>query len=239
MTRLIITIDGLAGSGKSTLAAQLASRIGFIHFSSGILYRAAGYLANKHRIDVSDEDAVLAAVKPHNLELVVEERAHAGNQIARAVALKIDSKLSASELYTPAISEATSQVSKHPRLRELLLEPQRSACGEFPLVAEGRDMGTVVFPASPLKFFIEVPVAVRVQRRLAQLAERGVISRDNKELELSIRQEIIERDARDSERSVAPTAAAADAIVVDNSSPNLTQTLDFMYSLARERGLIQ
>lgn len=227
--RIVITIDGLAGSGKSTLAALLAKKLGFIHFNSGQLYRAVGYLATREGVALDDQDGIERLIMAHKVELKLSS--------AGEISVLIDSSEVGSELRTPAVSEATSVVSGLEVVRKALLAPQRQAFPGYSLVAEGRDMGTVVFQDSPLKFFVSAPVAVRVRRRISQLRANNNISSDINELERAVQQEILERDERDVNRRLAPTVAASDSIAVDNSSPDLTQAIEFMYSLALSRGL--
>ncbi|NLF25817.1 MAG: cytidylate kinase, partial [Deltaproteobacteria bacterium] len=144
-------------------------------------------------------------------------------------------------LHKPEISEAASLAASLGEVRAALITAQREAFSEHGLVAEGRDQGTVIFPDAELKFFIKADVEVRVMRRMAQLypnhadfdAER--LNSLKKEMEI----EVVERDRRDQERSVAPTLPASDAIIIDNSRQTLTQLLQNMYDSAASRGLVK
>ena len=223
--RKVITIDGLAGSGKSSIASQLAQRLGFVHFNSGLLYRAVAHLVSQHGVSVDDEDAITKLIKSHRIEL--RWRSGVGAQLI------IDEVvIDATQVSTPALSEITSQVSKHFKVREALLEMQRVAFAGHDLVAEGRDMGTVVFPAADLKFFVQADVAVRIERRMAQLALKSGNPAISK---VDMQKEILERDQRDSARAVSPTIAASDAILIDNSSGSLNEVVEKIYQRALQK----
>jgi cytidylate kinase len=203
--RTVITVDGLAGSGKTSLSRALARSIGFAHLNSGLLYRGVGWLCLKSGIDLDNEREVELVLKSHTVVLRGEGE------------LLVDGIERASELTAPEVSEATSKTSRFPVVRAFLLAAQREAFPGKGLVAEGRDMGTVVFPDAPIKFFVTASVEVRVQRRLAQLqAATGTVID-----EAAIRREIIERDDRDTHRAVSPTRGAPDAIGVDNSEKSM------------------
>ncbi len=229
--RIIITVDGLAGSGKTSLSKALAAELGYVHFSSGILYRSLAWLVRQNQVDPEDHQAVAATLAKHKIELQI-------NQQNSSIVL-IDDELRGAELHTPENSEMTSRVSVIAEVRAGLLEVQRNAFQGRNLVAEGRDMGTVVFPDAPLKFFIDVDVETRVARRLQQLiTERPNISQEERNLlKKQMEIEIVERDQRDQERVEAPTVAATDAIIVDNSGQSLTQAVQSMYAAVASRGL--
>jgi len=221
--RTVITVDGLAGSGKTSLSRALARALGFAHLNSGLLYRGIGWLALQHSVDLDDEGAIGELLKAHTVELRGEGE------------LFVDGVDRASELVTPAVSEATSKTSRFPVVRAFLLDAQRSAFPGQGLVAEGRDMGTVVFPGAPLKFFVTATVAVRVARRLQQLSSsRGLVLDED-----AIRREIIERDERDSTRAVSPTKGADDAVTVDNSGLPMADVVASMRGVAAGRGLLK
>ena len=231
--RKIITVDGLAGSGKTTLARLLASRINFVHLNSGLLYRGLGWLAlNLGVAPEAEQDAYLKILANYTLSLVVDEFG-----VSR---IKIGKELRGDELFEPRISDVASRIAPFEGVREHLLAAQREAFPGHPIVAEGRDMGTVVFPEAPLKIFIVAEASTRASRRLAQLiAQRGDINAHEKQkIERDLELEIVERDRRDKTRLVSPTVPAADAIELDNSSKTLTEMVEAMYSAASSRGLV-
>lgn len=222
-SRTIITVDGLAGSGKTSLSRALARSLGFAHLNSGLLYRGVGWLGLEHTVDLDNEGAIGELLKLHTVELRGEGE------------LFIDGVDRTAELITPEVSEATSKTSRFPVVRRFLLEAQRGAFPRRGLVAEGRDMGTVVFPEAPLKFFVTASVEVRVMRRLQQLTASSGIVLD----EAAIRREILERDERDSTRAVSPTRGADDAVAIDNSGRPMEEVVASMRTIATERGLVR
>lgn len=229
-TFTVVTVDGLAASGKTTLSQMLAERLSFVHFNSGLLYRVVGWLAIRNRVPYSDEQAIIRLLDKH---AIVCRRAEA------KFVVEVDGlEVPRDELQTPAVSEATSSVAVHSLVRERLLPLQRDLAEQYPLVAEGRDMGTVVFPAAPLKFFVGAAESVRAERRLRQLVEQRGAQGDLNQLKRELEIEIHARDARDAQRSVAPTVEAPDAIYVDNGAQTLTEVLDTMYHFALSRGLV-
>jgi cytidylate kinase len=226
--RRVITVDGLAASGKSSIAKQLAQRLGYVYFSSGILYRGVGALALRAGTDLNDGEALGRLVASHEWQLRNDSK---GNNV-----LFLDGIPFGPELFTPEGSEAASRVAVFPEVRDALLEPQRQAFSPASIVGEGRDLGTVLFPQADLKLFVQVPEEVRVERRLAQWASNhGQVPSD---MEAAIRREIAERDRRDAERSLAPTVAAPDAVIIDNSTAALTEIVQKLYHLALQRGLV-
>jgi CMP/dCMP kinase len=231
--RNIITVDGLAGSGKTTLARLLASRINYVHLNSGLLYRGLGWLALSLGVAPNAEQgAYLKILDNYLLSLVVDQ-----DGTSR---LKIGKQLCGDELFEPRISDAASRIAPFEGVRERLLGAQREAFPGYPIVAEGRDMGTIVFPTAPLKFFIVAQASTRAARRLAQLiAQRGEISAlEKQKIERDLELEIAERDRRDRTRLVSPTIPAQDAIELDNSVKTLTEMVEAMYSAASSRGLV-
>lgn len=224
-TRKVITIDGLAASGKTTIAKMLAERLGFIFFSSGLIYRAVGYLCLQNSLNPDSESEVVDALKKSAIELRLSE---AGDNLLFLNNLEITAKI-----FQPEISEATSRASKHPQVRNLLFELQRGAFPGKDIVAEGRDMGTVIFPDADVKFYITCSTDAVIERRLAQLSKGRKISEEElNSLKSKMKIEITERDLRDKNRLTAPAVPASDAQIVDNSSPHLTETLDRVYSSA-------
>jgi cytidylate kinase len=193
-TRIIIAIDGPAAAGKGTLARRLARHLGYAYLDTGLLYRAVGVKTLCAGADPSDAAAATKAAEA----LVLEE-------------LKRD------DLRSDAAANAASRVAAVPSVRRALLAFQRRFAevppdGAAGAVLDGRDIGTVVFPDADFKLFITASLEVRAARRLKELQERGLEAIDSRVL-----REMQERDARDSERAVAPLGPARDAIVIDTS----------------------
>lgn len=228
-SRYVITVDGLAGSGKTALSKALAEKLGYVHLSTGLVYRALGWLSLVNGVEFEDTRGLLELLMLHAVEFRVEQ--------GRSAALYIDGIRGDERLHLPEVSEAASVTSRHAVVRQALLELQRQACPGRNIVVEGRDMGTVVFPEAPVKFFVQAAQEVRIARRVQQLEkDLGLVSGDAlNSLKRQIEIEIIERDERDSSRPVSPTIPAGDAILVDNSSQTLTEVSQNMYDAVLKR----
>ena len=222
--RIIITVDGLAGSGKSSLAAALAAKTGFALLNSGLLYRGLAYLSRLEKVAYDDVNGLKSLLKKHKMELDIDSKGEC--------ALFIDAVNLTHFLRTVEVSETSSLISQLPMIREQLQPLQRDAFPGRPMVAEGRDMGTVIFPDAKLKFFVETDLEVRIQRRMNQL---GLSGPDG---EAKVRKEVADRDVRDTQRIIAPAVAASDAVMIDNTTRSLTETVEAMYTTASSRGLV-
>jgi len=220
--RTVVTVDGLSASGKSALARALADKLGFAHLNSGLLYRAAGFLAHKAGLRYEDGPMIAQELAQHSIVLRHDERLGA--------VVEIDRVPYEAELMSRAISDAASAVARHKPVRDHFLLLQRRAFEPMGVVAEGRDMGTIVFPDAPVKFFVEARLDVRAQRRCEQLRAGGHAA----DLP-AIRQEIAERDERDSTRAVAPTKPADGAIIIDNSEATLAENASRMADIVLQR----
>lgn len=231
MARDVITIDGLAGSGKTTLAHALAKRIKWPLLLSGSLYRLVALIAVRNKLDGGSVSKVVQIVKSSSLELRIDAN---GSPLAFLDGINVED-----QIRTPEISEMTSILAAHRSVRESLIDAQRLAYQEHNLIAEGRDMGTVVFPDARLKFFVQVPEEIRIERRLKDIVSKSGKLEDQelKSLKEKMKMEIIERDKRDLEREHSPTIAAKEAILIDNSVQTLTKVVENMYDLAARRGL--
>jgi len=199
----IITIDGPAGVGKSTIAKQLASRLGYQYLDTGALYRAVAWKVRASDVDPADHRTVT--------ELLPETRITL-EQSEDGVRVLVDVQDVTREIRTQEISEIASVVSAIPAVRQWLLPIQRQAGASGGVVAEGRDLGTHVFPEADVKFFLEADMDVRAVRRRDQLQAAGHVA------SLTQTQEHIKaRDLRDQARAVAPLAPAADARLINTS----------------------
>jgi cytidylate kinase len=215
MGRDIITVDGWAASGKSAIAKALSKTLGYGHLNSGLLYRAVGHLVLSEEKDPTSCSQVLEVMSKHSLDLSKD-----GSGSSSVV---LDGGARDAELATPEVSLAASLVARHQPVRDQLLPLQRNAFGTSGVVAEGRDMGTVVFPEARIKFFITADVVVRAARRVQQLGS----SPDAPSLE-SVRRSIEERDERDATSPVGTTKQADGAIMIDNSERSLQETIQVM-----------
>jgi len=213
--RPVVTIDGPAGAGKSTVSRALAERLGFIYLDTGALYRAVALAAADDaalaaRVDAADDTAALAGEIEEHLARLARGLALAFS--ANGTRLAIGARDVTSAIRTPEISQRASRISALPAVRAALLDLQRRIGAAGGVVAEGRDVGSVVFPDAEVKIFLTADVAERARRRAAELRARG---READEAE--VRREIELRDARDAERAAAPLVCPPGALVVDSS----------------------
>jgi cytidylate kinase len=214
MPNLLITIDGPAGAGKTTVSKMLADELGYRYLDTGALYRAVAYQLRAAGISADDERGLSHLCDA--LRLRVEED--------RLIANGADIT---DRIRSPEISMLASAVSARPVVRRALLALQREIGRAGALVAEGRDMGTVVFPAADLKFFLDATVRLRALRRFAQYGSAN--GRTLEQIEADIRR----RDTNDSSRDIAPLKPAQDAIIIDSTSLTARQVVERMLSRAR------
>lgn len=222
----VITIDGPSGSGKGTIAGRLANQLGWALLDSGALYRLLACCAEQHGVAWADEPA-LARLAEH---LDVQFIAEAG----REQRILLEGKDATDRIRNEQVGAGASQVAALPAVRAALLQRQRAFLQAPGLIADGRDMGTVVFPQAALKVFLTASAEERAQRRFKQLKAKG----DDVSLG-SLLEEIRARDERDTQRSVAPLKPAADAIVLDSTELSIEQVLARILSEAATRGLVE
>jgi len=212
---LLITIDGPAGAGKTTVSKMLARELGYRYLDTGALYRAVAYEVSAAGIR-PDDDSGLEYVCDH-LRLNVKEN--------RLVSNGIDIS---DRIRSPEISMLASSVSARPMVRKALLDIQRKIGRAGGLVAEGRDMGTVVFPEADLKFFLDATVRQRAFRRYEQYDNGSGQTFEQ------IEQDIRRRDKNDSSRDIAPLKPADDAVNIDSTTMTARQVVDLMMARVRE-----
>ena len=217
----IITVDGPSGSGKGTLSSALGNSLGWAVLDSGSLYRAIALETWRKKIEFQEADAleIFELISSLNIELKSKKVYVNGEDISE-------------DIRTEDIGAKASKIASNPKLRRGILDFQRSFISSPGLVADGRDMGTVVFPEAQLKIFLTASASVRGERRFIQLKNKGL----SVSLPDLVRQ-IRERDFQDENRQIAPLRAAQDAVVLDSSEYTIEEVLDLAMLEVRKRGL--
>lgn len=200
MGHYIVAIDGVSGSGKSSTAKAVAKELGILHLDTGAMYRAITFLALRSEVPPEKTDALAALTAHVNIDL---------DDLGR---LRIDGMDLSKDIRAPEVNAAVSDYSKVPEVREILVDIQRRIGSRRSLVAEGRDMGTVVFPEARFKFFMWASPEVRATRRVIELEALGMPADYDEVL-----RNLSERDAKDSSRDHSPLMKARDAIEIDTS----------------------
>ncbi|QMV61380.1 (d)CMP kinase [Pseudomonas berkeleyensis] len=219
MSAPVITVDGPSGSGKGTLCALLAKQLGWNLLDSGALYRLLAFAAGNHGIDLTNEEALKQLAAHLDVQFIDKRIILEGEEVTDAIR-------------NEQVGAGASMVASLPAVREALLQRQR-AFQEMPgLVADGRDMGTVVFSDAPLKIFLTASAEERARRRYLQLKAKG----DDVNL-ASLLDEIRARDERDTQRAVAPLKPAVDAILLDSTELSIEQVLERILREVADRDL--
>ncbi|MGQ0810657.1 MAG: (d)CMP kinase [Nitrospiraceae bacterium] len=215
--RLTIAIDGPTGVGKSTVARLLALRLGYIYLDTGALYRAIAWKVRAAGVDQTDATAVARLLPVTTIEMdFLQERTR----------VLVDGQDITHELRIPEVTAAASVISVIPAVREWLLPVQRRIGGCSAVVAEGRDIGTKVFPEADVKFFLEADAEVRAARRHRELVAAG-----HSALLEDTRQHLSGRDTRDRTRQIDPLVPASDACLLDTSSLDANQVVEQMMAV--------
>jgi len=215
----IVTIDGPSGAGKSTISKLLAARLQYTYLDTGAMYRVVGLQVERSGLDLEGGDArekLVQLLDSLDMKLASGEE----GQETRAF---LHGEDVSQAIRTPEIAMVASRVSAEPEVRKKLTEMQRAIGNNGAIVAEGRDMGTIVFPQAKHKFFLDASPEERARRRQKQLLEKG--QKVNYAVLLA---QIEKRDRDDSSRSLAPLKPAADAVVIDSSQMSIDEVVSFM-----------
>ena len=209
----VVAIDGPAASGKSSVARQLAQEIGFDYVNSGAMYRAATWHALQHAIPSGDGEAIARLLEASRIDC------DAGDNGCR---IRINGVDPADYLHDERVNDAVSLVSSIPRVREILVAKMRAYANDLDVVMEGRDIGSIVFPGTPYKFYIDASPEVRLRRRIDQ----------------GHRDQIAARDRADSSRSASPLVVAEDAHVIDSSNLTIEDVVGEIISRLKMKGMV-
>ncbi len=221
----VITIDGPSGSGKGTICKLLAAKLGWNLLDSGALYRLTALAAKHHGVSSDDEDALQVLAAHLDIQFVIQE----GEDELQVI---LEGESVTQELRLEETGNLASLIAAIPGVRTALLDRQREFAQLPGLIADGRDMGTVVFPGAQLKVYLDASVEERANRRYKQLINKG--------LDASLEEILVElkkRDERDTQRAVAPLKPAEEAIMLDSTSLTIEQVLEIVLEEARHRGL--
>lgn len=215
----VVTIDGPAASGKGTIAAAVARRLGLHYLDSGSLYRLVALVAIESGTRFDDEPSLARIAAGLAVDFAASGPLLAGRPVADSIR-------------TEAVSNGASLIAVHPAVRTALLDRQRAFARPPGLVADGRDMGTVVFPRAAVKVFVTASAEARAERRHKQLMGKGISASLD-----SLLRDIQERDQRDSGRKSSPLLPASDAIVLDTTAISADQAIGFVIGLCARRGI--
>lgn len=226
---MIVAIDGPAGSGKSTVARALAAREHLTYLDTGAMYRAVTCAALERGVDISDADAVAALARGLDISLT----AGAGGE-----RLTVDGEDRTAQIRTPEVDVNVSAVAAVPAVRESMVALQRKAAEAGDVVAEGRDIGTVVFPTAEVKVYLTADPSARARRRAVQrqggdTAKDASAQADAAET-AAIEAELVARDKADSTREASPLRPAADAVHIDSTDLTVDEVCDRIAALMRE-----
>jgi cytidylate kinase len=220
----VITIDGPSGSGKGTISRLIASKLAFNYLDSGALYRALSVSSARHGVNLSNVKGLVDLVEHMDVRFEME-----GNNFN----IFLDEINVTDEMRTEDTGVKASKIAFYPEIRESLLKRQRKFAFGVGLVADGRDMGTVVFPEADLKIYLTASIEERAQRRYKELIDKGE--------DVSLRalaKQVRDRDARDMNREVSPLVAADDAMIIDSSEMTVLSVFNSIVKLVHAKRLI-
>ena len=222
----IVTIDGPSGAGKSTISKLLAARLHYIYLDTGAMYRVVGLQLERSGLELGEEGA-----RERLVQLLEElDMSLASGEEGKETRAFLDGEDVSDAIRTPEMAMIASRASAEPEVRKKLTEMQRTIGNNGAIVAEGRDMGTIVFPDAMHKFFLDATPEERAMRRQKQLEESG------QKIEFQeLLAQIQKRDRNDSSRSLAPLQPAEGAVIIDSSEMNIDEVVSFMLAAINEK----
>lgn len=216
-----IAIDGPSATGKSTLAKTLAKELSFIYIDTGAMYRAVGLYNIRKNIDLNNEADVVNTLKDISIDI---------KYIDKEQRIFLNGEDVSNQIREEKVGTAASIVSTYKKVREVLVDLQRSLANVQNVIMDGRDIGTVVLPNASLKIFLTASSEERTKRRYLELKEKG------KDVSIEdVAKELKERDERDTKRANSPLTKAEDAILVDTTNMNIEQTIEYIKKLYEKR----
>jgi len=217
MKHLIIAIDGPSGAGKGTIARTLAAELGYRHIDTGAMYRAVGWKARLEGIALDDEEGVAAL-------------ARCASVIVENGAVEIDGHDVTRAIRTPEVDKIAASVARLPKVRQVLVERQRELGARGGIVMEGRDIGTVVFPAADVKIYLDASPEERARRRASDTAHSG-----SQAGQAAVAEAIAARDRSDSTRAASPLTLASDAVRIDTTDMPIDAVVERVMTLVRSK----
>lgn len=220
--RIVIAIDGPSSAGKGTVAKIVAQKLGFSYLDTGAMYRCVALTLKNNEVDINDDTKISEILNNTKIRLSSDNN--------KSLKVELNGKDVSKEIRTPEISRLSSDIATKLSVRSFLTKLQREFAQNTNIVAEGRDMGTQVFPDADVKFFIDASIEVRTNRRYLQLQQAG-IKTDIKNL----RKDIENRDYQDKNREIAPLHPAINAVIIDTTNLEIDQVVDII--LKRTKGV--
>jgi len=220
--RIVIAIDGPSSAGKGTVAKIVAQKLGFSYLDTGAMYRCVALTLKNNEVDINDESEISEILNNTKIRLSSDNN--------KSLKVELNGKDVSKEIRTPEISRLSSDIATKLSVRSFLTKLQREFAQNSNVVAEGRDMGTQVFPDADVKFFIDASVEVRTNRRYLQLQQAGIKT----DIE-NLRKDIENRDYQDKNREIAPLHPAINAVIIDTTNLEIDQVVDII--LKRTKGV--
>ncbi len=228
----VLTIDGPSGSGKGTIVQHVAKQLGWHVLDSGALYRLVAFGSQNNNLSFENEDEIAeyAANLDVEFRLVDADSRQSDGGVSQELQIILEGQVVGAELRTESTGNAASIVAAMPKVREALFQRQRDFRQAPGLVADGRDMGTTIFPDAKAKVFLTASAEERAQRRYKQLKSKGIDGNL-----AALLKDITERDERDSQRSASPLKPADDAVQIDTSDLSIEQVVEQVLAICEER----